>query len=100
MGNNLENREAAARGVSPLTYVREDLPAILTIHSDADPVVPYTHGTRLEAALQNAGVANELMAIPKGLHGNFPRVFRETRPTSLVVRGVPWTAEPACHGLL
>ena len=70
---SLENREAVARRVSPLTYVRKDLPAILTIHGDADPVVPYTHGTRLQAALQNAGVANELVTIPKGLHGNFPR---------------------------
>jgi acetyl esterase/lipase len=70
---SLENREAVARRVSPLTYVRKDLPAILTIHGDADPVVPYTHGTRLQAALQNAGVANELLTIPKGLHGNFPR---------------------------
>jgi acetyl esterase/lipase len=70
---SLENREAVARRVSPLTYVRKDLPAILTIHGDADPVVPYTHGTRLQASLQNAGVANELVTIPKGLHGNFPR---------------------------
>jgi acetyl esterase/lipase len=70
---SLENREAVARRVSPLTYVRKDLPAILTIHGDADPVVPYAHGTRLQAALQNAGVANELVTIPKGLHGNFPR---------------------------
>ena len=71
---SLENREAVARRVSPLTYVRKGLPAILTIHGDADPVVPYTHGTRLQAALQNAGAANELVTIPKGLHGNFPRV--------------------------
>jgi acetyl esterase/lipase len=71
--SSLENREAVARRVSPLTYVRKDLPPILTIHGDADPVVPYTHGTRLQAALQSAGVANDLVTIPKGLHGNFPR---------------------------
>ena len=49
-----------------MTYVRKDLPAILTIHGDADPLVPYTHGTRLQAALQYAGVANELVTIRKG----------------------------------
>jgi acetyl esterase/lipase len=70
---SLENRDAVARRVSPLTYVRKELPPVLTIHGDADPVVPYAHGTRLQAALQSAGATSELMTIPKGLHGNFPR---------------------------
>lgn len=70
---SLENREAVARRVSPLTYVRKDLPPVLTIHGDADPVVPYAHGTRLQAALLGAGATSELVTIPKGLHGNFPR---------------------------
>ena len=52
---------------------RKDLPPVLTIHGDADPTVPYTHATRLHAALQNAGVTSELVTIPKGGHGNFPR---------------------------
>lgn len=70
---SLENRDAVARRVSPLTYVRKDLPPVLTIHGDADPTVPYTHGTRLHAALQGAGATSELVTIPQGLHGNFPR---------------------------
>jgi acetyl esterase/lipase len=70
---SLDNRDAVARRVSPLTYVRKDLPPVLTIHGDADPTVPYTHGTRLHAALQAAGATSELVTIPKGLHGNFPR---------------------------
>jgi len=70
---SLENREAVARRVSPLTYVRKDVPPILTIHGDADPTVPYTHGTRLHAALQGVGATSELVTIPGGRHGNFPR---------------------------
>ena len=70
---SLENRDAVARRVSPLTYVRKELPPVLTIHGDADPVVPYAHGTRLQAALKGAGATSELVTIPKGLHGNFPR---------------------------
>ncbi len=35
------DREEVAKRVSPLTYVRADLPPILTIHGDADPAVPY-----------------------------------------------------------
>jgi acetyl esterase/lipase len=40
-----------ARRVSPLTYVREGLPPVLTIHGDKDDVVPYGHATRLHEAL-------------------------------------------------
>jgi acetyl esterase/lipase len=49
-----------AKRVSPLTYVRAGLPAILSIHGDADPVVPYDQSTRLHQALSAAGVPNEL----------------------------------------
>jgi acetyl esterase/lipase len=65
------NREALARSVSPLQYVRAGLPAIFSIHGDADTLVPYTHSTRLHAALTKAGVPNELMTIPGGGHGGF-----------------------------
>jgi acetyl esterase/lipase len=65
------DREEVARRVSPLIYVRADLPAILTIHGDADPTVPYNHAVRLHEALVKAGVANQLLTIPNGKHGRF-----------------------------
>lgn len=71
LGARLDRVDIAKR-VSPLLYVRRDLPPILTIHGDADPTVPYTHATRLHGALQQAGAASDLVTIPKGLHGNFP----------------------------
>jgi acetyl esterase/lipase len=61
-----------ARRVSPLGYVRADLPPILTIHGDADNVVPYDEGVRLHAALDEAGVPNQLLTIPGAGHGRFP----------------------------
>lgn len=67
------DRVEVARRLSPLTYVRSDLPPILTIHGDADPTVPYAHATRLHTALRKAGTTSELVTIPKGAHGNFPR---------------------------
>jgi len=67
------DRADVARRVSPLTYVRKELPPMLTIHGDADPTVPYAQATRLHGALQQAGVASQLHTVPKGLHGNFPR---------------------------
>jgi acetyl esterase/lipase len=68
---SMTNREEIARRVSPLTYVRPTLPPIITIHGDADPVVPYTHAVRLQDALNKAGVPNQLITIPGGSHGGF-----------------------------
>jgi acetyl esterase/lipase len=65
------NRNELAKSMSPLTYVRAGLPPILTIHGDADPIVPYTHATRLHEALAKTGVNNELFTVAKGGHGNF-----------------------------
>jgi acetyl esterase/lipase len=66
------DRVDVARRLSPMTYVRRDLPPTLTIHGNADPTVPYAHATTLHAALQKAGATSELVTIPKGGHGNFP----------------------------
>jgi acetyl esterase/lipase len=60
-----------ARRISPLTWVRKGLPPILTIHGDADEMVPYSDATRLHAALEKAGVPNQLLTIPGGRHGRF-----------------------------
>ena len=67
----LANWREVARRVSPLEYVRADLPLILTLHGDADDIVPYNHATRLHAALEKAGVPNQLHTIPGGSHGGF-----------------------------
>jgi acetyl esterase/lipase len=71
--SSMENRREIARRVSPIYFVRAGLPPIITIHGDADPTVPYQHGVRLHEALQKAGVPNQLVTIPGGHHGNFPR---------------------------
>ena len=59
--------------LSPLGYVDKRAPAILTLHGDADPVVPFTQATRLHAALDAAGVANRLVPIRGGRHGELRR---------------------------
>jgi acetyl esterase/lipase len=67
----LSNRAEVARQTSPLTYVRPGLPPVLTIHGDADPIVPYQQGVRLHQALETAGVASELHTVSGGGHGGF-----------------------------
>jgi acetyl esterase/lipase len=68
---SMTNREEIATRVSPLTYVRQGLPPVLTIHGDADPTVPYTQAVRLGQALEKAGVPSELVTVPGGRHGGF-----------------------------
>ncbi len=70
---SLPDRMEVAERVSPLTHVRGDLPPILTIHGDADPIVPYEHATRLHGELRSAGVPNRLHTVAGGGHGGFNR---------------------------
>jgi acetyl esterase/lipase len=70
---SMPNRVEVANRVSPLTYVRPGLPPILTIHGDADTIVPYSHAVRLHDALTKAGVTNQLVTIPGGKHGGFSK---------------------------
>lgn len=65
------DRKEIADSVSPIHHVRKDLPPILTIHGDADRIVPYSHATELHKRLDAAGVENELLTIPGGGHGGF-----------------------------
>jgi dipeptidyl aminopeptidase/acylaminoacyl peptidase len=65
------NKEEGARRVSPLTYVRKEDPPVITIHGDADDVVPYSHAVRLQQALDKAGVPNQLFTVKGGGHGQF-----------------------------
>jgi acetyl esterase/lipase len=76
------NKHEIAKESSPLTYVRAGLPPIITIHGDHDSVVPYSQAIKLQTALNQAGVKNELITIPGGDHGNYSddqtlRAFRE-----------------------
>ncbi|MCS6952242.1 MAG: alpha/beta hydrolase [Bryobacterales bacterium] len=57
-----------ARRLSPITYVRRDVPPVLTIHGDADETVPYEHGVKLTKALRDAGADAELIPVPQGGH--------------------------------
>jgi len=90
---SLPNRMEIAKRVSPLTYVRAGLPPILSIHGDADKVVPYQHAVRLNDALGKAGVQTQLLTIPGGGHGNFTaeeriRIFTTIR-AFLTKNGLP-----------
>ena len=66
------DREALARSLSPLSHARAGVPPVITIHGDADTVVPYRHAARLHEALGKVGAAHQLVTVKGGAHGRFP----------------------------
>ena len=55
--------------VSPLSYVRHDLPPIFIAQGADDHTVPVEQSIRLHNALNLDGVANELAIVPDAKHG-------------------------------
>jgi len=70
---SMSNAEQLAKQVSPINYVRAGLPPIITIHGENDDIAPYNHSVRLHAALDKAGVPNQLVTIRGRKHGGFNR---------------------------
>ena len=66
-----KNRQSIAKQVSPLTYVRKDLPPIITVHGNQDTVVPYGHAVLLHKKLDKKGVPNQLHTITDKAHFDF-----------------------------
>ena len=68
---SMADRKQIADAVSPIHHVRKDLPPILTIHGDADKIVPYSHALELHKRLKAVGTANQLHTVKGGGHGGF-----------------------------
>jgi len=62
---------AMRRKMSPLAYVRADLPPIFIVHGDADPVVPVQESLNLKQRLDAVGARSGLHIVPGGAHGKF-----------------------------
>ena len=58
-----------AADVSPIRFASADDPPVLLIHGDADRLVPLANSTRMGAALDAVGVANEVIVIEGAEHG-------------------------------
>jgi len=58
-----------ARKVSPLTYIRHDLPPILIAQGAEDHTVPVEQSIRLHNALDLDGVPNQIEIVPGAKHG-------------------------------
>ena len=74
------DRMKLAKKLSPITYVRKGLPPVLSIHGDADPVVPYEQSVRLTRELKAAGDQADLITVPGGKHGFTPEEISKLWP--------------------
>lgn len=88
-----QGRNEMARRISPINHVHSDAPAILSIHGDGDPTVPYTQSAELTNALRVAGADAEMIPVQQGGHGNFTeertRQIREAVFEFLERRDIP-----------
>lgn len=75
-----ENRADLARRVSPMTYVRKDVPAVLSLHGTADETVPYDHSVHLTKGLRDEGADAEMISVPGGRHGFTPEEMKKLWP--------------------
>ncbi|ESQ78347.1 alpha/beta hydrolase [Asticcacaulis sp. YBE204] len=62
---------ALAKQMSPISYIRKDLPPVFIVHGTDDPTVAYTQSTLLLDALKKAGVATDMYSVQGGVHGKF-----------------------------
>jgi acetyl esterase/lipase len=65
-----ESENVEYRRASPSSWVTADDAPMLLMHGDADEVVVFEQSELMSAALQKAGVANELIRVPGGRHGD------------------------------
>ena len=68
LGAPLDQAAARAKAASPITYVSAAAPSVLILQGDEDDLVPVAQSERLHAALDQAGVKNQLILVPEAGH--------------------------------
>lgn len=63
--------DAISAAHSPIHLLGDGTPPILTIHGDADTVVPTEQAHALDARIRELGLKGELEIVPGGNHGGF-----------------------------
>lgn len=59
------------KAASPITYVDDASPPVLTFHGTLDPMVPFNQAEVLHKLLRKHGVVEKLVPIANGLHGGW-----------------------------
>jgi acetyl esterase/lipase len=68
VGGPVQSRREVCVAANPITYADRTDPPTLTMHGDADQLVPLSQGIALDAALKAAGVDSTLVVVKGGDH--------------------------------
>lgn len=69
MGGTPDETAETYKAASPITYVSEDDPPVLTLHGDRDTLVPIAQATMLDEKMKAAGASHTLMIFEGQGHG-------------------------------
>ncbi|HEY4329124.1 MAG TPA: alpha/beta hydrolase, partial [Phycisphaerae bacterium] len=75
------NRDALAKQMSPMTYVRKDMPPLITVQGASDSTHPVADSIRFTDALKAVGADADIHLVPGG-HGYTPATWPEAEKTT------------------
>lgn len=78
-GKTQEQKDMAARAVSPVYQARAGLPPFFIAHGDKDDAVPVAHAEKLANALREVEVPVKYVVIPGGNH-DWPQLIGQVGP--------------------
>ncbi|MEZ4660161.1 MAG: alpha/beta hydrolase [Caldilineaceae bacterium] len=71
VGGPIQENPHKVASANPITYVTADVPPMLIVHGDQDPLVPHGQSVLLVEALQNVGADVTFYTVAGGGHGHF-----------------------------
>lgn len=71
LGPARANRQELAAQVSPAALLRPELPAVISVHGDADRTHPFAHVEAMHERLEQLGVPSLLHRVPGAKSGDF-----------------------------
>ncbi len=77
VGTQAEQKHHLLKAASPLSYVSQDDPPVLTMHGTKDPIVPFSQATMLDEAMKKVGALSYLVPVENAGHGfGSPEIFK------------------------
>ena len=72
IGGTLSQFIYSAKDASPLEYLSNKMPPVLTVHSVEDEIIPYAQAEQLHQQLNALNITNTLVPLHGAKHGDFP----------------------------
>ena len=79
LGADYRTNRDALHEISPARHVDANTPPVMIIHGDAELVVNYAQAETMAAALDEVGVAHELITIEGGVHHSYRMTTEQKR---------------------